>query len=76
MDDIAREYLLIALAIDEIEHGIVDSYYGPPELRHQAKSGNDGAAALAGRAVALRKRVSEETDDKQRALWLDRQLLD
>ncbi|HEY8135077.1 MAG TPA: hypothetical protein VIF08_03485 [Candidatus Limnocylindrales bacterium] len=75
MDDIAREYLLIALAIDEIEHGIVDSYYGPPELREQAKSGNDGAAALAGRAAALRRRLNDETDEQQRALWLDRQLL-
>lgn len=75
MDDIAREYLLIALAIDEIEHGIVDSYYGPPELRQQAKSGNAGAAALAGRAAALRNRLGDETDDAQRALWLDRQLL-
>ena len=68
MDDIAREYLLIALAIDEIEHGIVDSYYGPPELREEAKSGNADAAAL-------RNRLSGETDDEQRALWLDRQLL-
>lgn len=75
MDDIAREYLLIALAIGEIEHGIVDSYYGPPELREQAKSGHDGAAALANRAAGLRNRVSDATDDKQRALWLDRQLL-
>jgi hypothetical protein len=75
MDGIAREYLLIALAIDEIEHGIVDAYYGPPELREEAKRGNDGAAALARRAAALRKRLSDETEDAQRALWLDRQLL-
>jgi hypothetical protein len=75
MDDIAREYLLIALAIDEIEHGIVDSYYGPPQLREEAKNSNADAAALARRAAALRRRLSDETDDKQRALWLDRQLL-
>ena len=75
MDDIAREYLLIALAIDEIEHGIVDSYYGPPELREEAKSGNADADALARRTAALRNRLSGETDDEQRALWLDRQLL-
>jgi hypothetical protein len=75
MDDIAREYLLIALAIDEIQHGIVDSYYGPPEIRDEARNSNPGAAALAARAAALRGRLGEETDDKQRALWLDRQLL-
>lgn len=75
MDAIAREYLLIALAIDEIEHGIVDSYYGPPEIREKAKGSNDGAAALAIRAAALRARLGDETDDAQRRLWLDRQLL-
>jgi hypothetical protein len=75
MDVIGREYLLIALAIDEIEHGIVDSYYGPPKLREDAKRDNPGAAALSGRASALRRRVENETDDRQRALWLDRQLL-
>ncbi len=75
MDAIAREYLLIALAIDEIEHGIVDSYYGPPEIREEAKASNDGAAALAGRAAALRARLGDETDDAQRRHWLDRQLL-
>ena len=75
MDAIAREYLLIALAIDEIEHGIVDSYYGPPEIREEAKSGNDGAAALAARAAALRARLGDETDDAQRRHWLDRQLI-
>ena len=75
MDAIAREYLLIALAIDEIEHGIVDSYYGPPEIREEAKRGNDGAAGLAARAAALRTRLNDETDDAQRRLWLDRQLL-
>lgn len=75
MDGTAREYLLIALAIDEIEHGIVDSYYGPPEIRDEAKRTNPGAAALAGRAAALRARLSDEIDDEQRRLWLDRQLL-
>ena len=38
MDAIAREYLLIALAIDEIEHGIVDSYYGPPEIARRGQA--------------------------------------
>jgi hypothetical protein len=75
MDAVAREYLLIALAIDEIEHGIVDSYYGPPEIREEAKSGDDDAAALAARAAVLRARLSDEIDDAQRRLWLDRQLL-
>ena len=75
MDNLARDYLLIALSIGEIQEGIVDSYYGPPELRQQAAEGNLGAAALAGRAAELRARLGDETDDAQRGLWLDRQLL-
>jgi hypothetical protein len=75
MDELARDYLLIALAIDEIQEGIVDSYYGPPELRQQAAEGNLGAAALAGRAADLRARLGELTDEEQRRQWLDRQLL-
>lgn len=75
MDAIAREYLLIALAIDAIEPGIVDSYYGPPEIRDEAKGGNYDAAALVRRAAALRTRLSHETGDTHRVRWLDRQLL-
>lgn len=75
MDDLARDYLLIALAIDEIQEGIVDSYYGPPELRQEAADSNLGAAALAGRAAELRARIDDATDDQQRRQWLDRQLL-
>ena len=38
MDDIARDYLLLALSVGELEEGIVDAYYGPPELRERGRS--------------------------------------
>jgi hypothetical protein len=36
MDDIALEYLLIALSLGELQDGIVDAYYGPTEVRARA----------------------------------------
>ena len=36
MDELAREYLLVALAVGELQEGIVDAYYGPVELHQQA----------------------------------------
>jgi hypothetical protein len=75
MDDLARDYLLIALSVDELQEGIVDAYYGPPELRQQAATTNLDAAALAAQAAALRTRLGDATDDAQRRQWLDRQLI-
>src|SRR5690349_2493558 len=75
MDDLARDYLLIALGIGELQEGIVDAYYGPPEVQQQARDANLGAAALRAQAAALRERLGDATDDAQRRQWLDRQLI-
>ncbi len=75
MDDLARDYLLIALGIGELQEGIVDAYYGPAELRQQAIDANLSGATLAAQATALRARLGDATDDEQRKQWLDRQLL-
>ncbi|MDL2334460.1 MAG: hypothetical protein QFC55_00325 [Chloroflexota bacterium] len=75
MDALARDYLLVALGIGELEEGIVDAYYGPPELRQQAADANQSAAVMAGHAAALRARLADATDDEQRRRWLDRQLV-
>lgn len=75
MDDLARDYLLVALGVGELEEGVVDAYYGPPELRQRAADANQSAAAMAGHAAALRARLKDATDDEQRRRWLDRQLL-
>jgi hypothetical protein len=75
MDELAREYLLVALAVGELQEGIVDAYYGPPELRHQAVAAHLDASALVAQATALRARLGDATDDAQRRQWLDRQLI-
>ena len=74
MDDVAHEYLLIALSLGELEDGIVDSYYGPAEIREEALDATASPADLRRRAQALRARLSEVTD-AQRARYLDRQLV-
>ena len=74
MDDVAREYLLIALSLGEIEDGIVDSYYGPAEVRDEALVAKSTPADLRKRAQALRARLGEVAD-AQRARYLDRQLV-
>jgi hypothetical protein len=75
MDKIARDYLLLALSVGELEDGIVDSYYGPPDVRAAAVARGAGAAELASEAASLRDRVQLDTDDDQRRRWLDRQLV-
>ncbi len=74
MDDIAREYLLIGLSLGEIQDGIVDAYFGPPEVKEQALADKATPVELTGRAAALRVRL-DEVPDAQRARWLDRQLI-
>jgi hypothetical protein len=74
MDDIAREYLLIGLSLGELEDGVVDAYFGPPDVKEQALAEKATPADLASRSAALRARLSDVTDT-QRARWLDRQLI-
>ncbi|HSH21358.1 MAG TPA: hypothetical protein VK992_01915 [Candidatus Caenarcaniphilales bacterium] len=74
MDDLARDYLVLALSIGRLEDGIVDAYYGPPELKAAAETRDLAAAELAIEAAALRERAARERD-VQRGRWLDRQLV-
>lgn len=74
VDDLARDYLLLALSVGELQAGIIDSYYGPPELRAQAAARGAAPAELVADASALRERVARERDP-QRARWLDVQLV-
>src|SRR4051812_35900918 len=74
LDEIAREYLLIGLSLGEHDAGIVDSYFGPPDIRQQARDEKASPVELIARAAALRARLGE-VDDAQRAQWLDRQLI-
>lgn len=74
MNEIEREYLLIALRLGELEDGIVDAYYGPADVAEEARSSQTGPLDLATRAESLRGRLPE-LGDAQRERWLDRQLI-
>jgi len=74
MDEVAREYLLIGLSLGELEDGIVDAYFGLPDIRQQARDDKAAPVELVARAAALRARLTDVTD-AQRARWLDRQLI-
>ena len=75
MDDIGRDYVVLGLAVGELEEGVVDSYYGPPELKSEAVARKSTANQLVGDIAALRQRVGEADIDAQRARWLDKQLI-
>ncbi len=75
LDDIGRSYLVLALWGGELEEGYVDSYYGPPELRDEARSRTGGPRQLLREVESLRARLDTEVADPQRRRWLDRQLV-
>jgi hypothetical protein len=75
MDDIGREYVILGLGVGELEEGVVDSYFGPPDLRDEAIARKATASQLVGEIAALRERVGSADTDAQRARWLDRQLV-
>jgi hypothetical protein len=75
MDQIGRDYVLLSLALGEHQEGIVDAYYGPPELRDEAANRKQAPQELAEGARELRARVNSDDVDSQRQRWLDRQLI-
>jgi hypothetical protein len=75
-DPIARDYLLLALRLDQADAGLVDGYFGPADLKatvdlEQPRS----AARLLEDATSLRRRVAEEVVETDRRDWLDAQLV-
>ncbi len=75
-DPFARDYLLLALRLDQRIAGLVDGYYGPADLKalvdtEQLRS----PARLAEDAAALRARLPAEVDEPNRRRWLDVQLV-
>jgi hypothetical protein len=73
-DTLGREYLLVALGLGRLVDGLVDAYYGPPEIAAEAETRAADAATLAGEAALLREAAARD-DDPLRARWLDRQLV-
>jgi hypothetical protein len=73
-DQIGRAYVVLALGVGRLQEGIVDSYYGPPELAEEANALAADAGQLAADAARLREAAAADPDP-QRALWLNRQLV-
>lgn len=70
VDDVARDYVRLALEIDAHESGFVDAYYGPEELREAARKSPRAQADLKREAdrllKALKSTGSHEGIDAQR----------
>jgi hypothetical protein len=75
-DPIARDYLLLALRLDQRIPGIVDGYYGPADLKAQVDLEQLATPLrLADDAAALRERVATEVGEPDRRAWLTAQLI-
>ena len=75
-DAIARDYLLLALRLDQHVPGLVDGYFGPAALKAEADMGQlRPAARLRDDAAALRGRLADEVAEADRRTWLDAQLV-
>jgi hypothetical protein len=74
-DPIARDYLLLALRLDQHVPGLVDGYFGPADLKAQVDLESRRAPRrLADDAAGLRERLATEVPEADRRDWLDGQL--
>ena len=74
-DPIARDYLLLALRLDQHSPGLVDGYFGPADLKAQVDLEQlRPPTALADDADTLLARVDAETDEADRRRWLAGQI--
>lgn len=75
-DPVAREYVRLALRLDQHVPGLVDGYFGPAELKAQVDTEQlRSPARLRDDADALRARLHDEVDVDERRDWLDVQLV-
>ncbi len=75
-DPIARDYLVLALRLDQRIPGLVDGYFGPADLKAQVDTEQlRSPARLRDDAAALRARLSAEVHEGERREWLDAQLV-
>jgi hypothetical protein len=74
-DAVAREYLLLALRLDQHIPGLVDGYFGPADLKaHVDIEPLPSPVRLRDDAATLRSRLADEGLDLGRRRWLDAQL--
>ena len=75
-DPIARDYILLALRLDQHIPGLVDGYFGPADLKATVDMAQLRAPArLRADAAALRDRLPAEVTEPDRRAWLDLQLV-
>jgi hypothetical protein len=73
-DPIARDYLLLALRMDQRSPGLVDGYFGPAHLKAQVDMEQlRSPAGLVDDARDLLRRIPDEAADVNRARWLTAQ---
>lgn len=74
MNEIAHNYLILALNLDRHFEGFVDAYFGPPELKDQAHASEPRPLeALAGAVRQLQAAIAASNGDSQRRDFLARQ---
>ncbi|HEX5013790.1 MAG TPA: hypothetical protein VFV72_06470 [Candidatus Limnocylindrales bacterium] len=75
-DEIARDYLLLGLRLDQHIPGIVDGYFGPADLKAQVDIESiRPPAALAQDAEALLGRIRDTVEAADRRDWLSAQVV-
>jgi hypothetical protein len=75
-DPVARDYLLLALRLDQHVAGLVDGYFGPADLKATVDlEPRRAPERLRDDAAALRERLASEIEDPGRRDWLDGQLV-
>jgi hypothetical protein len=75
-DEIARDYLLLALRLDQHVPGLVDGYYGPADLKARVDIEQlSSPARLCDDAAALVERLPGGVADARRRGWLHAQLV-
>ena len=75
-DAVARDYLLLALRLDQHIPGLVDGYFGPADLKAQVDMEQGRSPArLRDDAADLRERLAAEVAEDDRRAWLDAQLV-
>jgi hypothetical protein len=75
-DPIARDYLLLVLRLGRLIPGLVDGYFGPPELRALVQAEAPATPSrVRGGAEELRARVADQVVEPDRRRWLAAQLV-
>lgn len=75
-DPIAHDYLLLALRLDQHVPGLVDSYFGPAELKARADIEElRSPRRLVDDASALLERIASDVPEPDRRSWLTAQVI-